>query len=641
MRILTRRMIAVFLCFFIALSAAPLSASAASKTGTGMAEWALRAYNEGWKYVYGSEEVGAVDCSGLIRSYINGGGGALALLNAGQSSGSMSSMPNVHGLGLWCDGHAGVYVGKDPTGTNMAVDARNSKVNVVYSTMDSRSWNPWVKWFKIQGVSYPTTGWETFNGKQYYYYNGEFVTGIFTVDGVDYDFGKSGALIGKAQPTTATTTTTTKATTSTSKPKTTTTTAAPSLKLGMSGDDVKAVQKRLIELGYMDAKATGYFGEQTEDAVKAFQKAASLTADGVVGAGTKKRLFASDAPRVTTTAKKTTTTTKPALEQGMSGDDVAAAQKRLIELGYMDAKATGYFGKQTENALKAFQKAVSLTPDGILGEATKAKLFAADAPKLTTTTATTATTTTTAPPTTTTTTASTTVPTSSTPSAAPTGTEGSGVQTTSSAVESTTTSAPVTTTTTLSPLEQLLSMSAEEYNALYVELEFGTSGQAVKELQQRLTELGYYSNSIDGYFGVFLRIAVTQFQIHSGINGTGIADPETQALLYSIYAPVAGETLVYESEYDQSDYMMDEGDFFEEPEEEEAPVEQLPETDGLHRFSTEADPALFTRRFGSGGALQTLGIAGNSEPVVLIVFDGDSFELTEELQSTIEDCVFF
>lgn len=294
------------------VSCSAMTASAAGKTGIGMAEWAMRAYNEGWKYVYGGSEVGAVDCSGLIRSYIKGGGGAKALLNAASKSGNISSMPRVHGLGLWCEGHAGVYVGKNESGVNMAVDARNSRVNMVYSEMSSRTWNPWVKWFKISGVTYPDTGWETFNGKKYYYEDGQFVVGIHTVDGVTYDFGKSGVLKGEVdltKTTTAAATTTTKATTTTTRKTTTTTKASNALKKGSSGDAVTKLQKRLIELGYMKVEATGYYGEKTAEAVKAFQRRASLEADGIAGEATQKRLYASDAPRATTTTARATTTT--------------------------------------------------------------------------------------------------------------------------------------------------------------------------------------------------------------------------------------------------------------------------------------------------------------------------------------------
>lgn len=587
MKVFTRRFAAIILCLFTAFSTLQMCAFAAGKTGTGMAEWALRAYNEGWKYVYGSEEVGAVDCSGLIRSYINGGGGALALLNASSKSGSISSMPNVHGLGLWCDGHAGVYVGKNSKGVNMAVDARNSKVNVVYSTMDSRSWNPWVKWFKIKGVSYPTTGWEDFNGKRYYYHNGEFVTGIFTVDGVTYDFGKDGALIGEAKPTTTTTTTTTAATTTTTAPP-------PSTEKTTAATTKKTTKKTTTT-----AKKT-----------------------------------------TTTTAKKTTATTagKSALKEGMSGSEVAEIQKRLKDLGYLDAKATGYFGKQTSAAVKAFQKAVSLTPDGIVGESTKKALFASDAPRVTTTTKTKATTTTstTAAPTTTTT-AATTKPTETSTTAASSSSKTTAAATTTAEAS---TAAPTTTTTTLSALENYLLENEAEHLKLYVELEFGTSGYAVKQLQTRLAELGYYDSVTDGYYGVFLRIAVSQFQQTAGLIDTGVADIETQAILFSEFAPPANIGVEYGDEFNESDYMVDEGESAEVVSESDV-VPELKESEGLSMYSTESDISSFTRRFGSGGALPTLGITAFSEPVMLVVFNGDSFELTEELQGTIDDCVFF
>ena len=132
----------ILLSGIIALSAIAPSVYAAvieGKTGIGMAEWAFRAYNEGWTYKYGGSSAGEVDCSGLIRSYCNGkGGGAKALLNASTVNGSTDDMPRIHGLGLWCEGHAGVYVGKNKDGTDMAIDMRNSKVNVVYSAMSSR-----------------------------------------------------------------------------------------------------------------------------------------------------------------------------------------------------------------------------------------------------------------------------------------------------------------------------------------------------------------------------------------------------------------------------------------------------------------------------------------------------------------------
>jgi len=55
------------------------------------------------------------------------------------------------------------------------------------------------------------------------------------------------------------------------------------LKYGMSGADVKAMQERLISLKYWLGSATGTFNYDTEEAVYAFQAINRLTMDGVVG----------------------------------------------------------------------------------------------------------------------------------------------------------------------------------------------------------------------------------------------------------------------------------------------------------------------------------------------------------------------
>lgn len=60
------------------------------------------------------------------------------------------------------------------------------------------------------------------------------------------------------------------------------------LKNGSEGEDVKEMQEALIRLGYDLGKwgADGDFGDCTEQAVRAFQKAKKLTVDGVVGTKT-------------------------------------------------------------------------------------------------------------------------------------------------------------------------------------------------------------------------------------------------------------------------------------------------------------------------------------------------------------------
>lgn len=72
------------------------------------------------------------------------------------------------------------------------------------------------------------------------------------------------------------------------------------LRNGCKGDDVKAMQERLIELGYGFYLgrwgADGDFGAGTENAVMAFQDAHGLTVDGIVGPKTWAALDAATSP---------------------------------------------------------------------------------------------------------------------------------------------------------------------------------------------------------------------------------------------------------------------------------------------------------------------------------------------------------
>lgn len=62
------------------------------------------------------------------------------------------------------------------------------------------------------------------------------------------------------------------------------------------------------------------------------------------------------------------------LERGERGEAVANLQRDLIRLGFQPGKADGIFGFGTEAALIAFQTRYGLTPDGLAGPKTLAKL---------------------------------------------------------------------------------------------------------------------------------------------------------------------------------------------------------------------------------------------------------------------------
>ena len=64
----------------------------------------------------------------------------------------------------------------------------------------------------------------------------------------------------------------------------------------MTGEDIMEVQKRLIELGYVEVGvADGVFGAMTEEAIKRFQEVNGLEVDGLVGPMTWGLLFSEDA----------------------------------------------------------------------------------------------------------------------------------------------------------------------------------------------------------------------------------------------------------------------------------------------------------------------------------------------------------
>lgn len=135
--------------------------------------------------------------------------------------------------------------------------------------------------------------------------------------------------------------------------------------VGDDGTDVEELQKRLVELDYMD-KATGYFGDETEKAVIEFQKRNSLGVDGMIGTNTREALYSEDA-----VAKS--------LAYGESGDDVLKYQKRLYKLGYLTTEPDGTFGSDTLAAVKLFQELNGLIADGHIGPMTKELLMSSSA----------------------------------------------------------------------------------------------------------------------------------------------------------------------------------------------------------------------------------------------------------------------
>lgn len=67
------------------------------------------------------------------------------------------------------------------------------------------------------------------------------------------------------------------------------------LKQGSKGEEVRALQERLKELGYLEGEADGDYGAATKEAVRSFQRRNSLSTDGIAGRQTQGRLYSEEA----------------------------------------------------------------------------------------------------------------------------------------------------------------------------------------------------------------------------------------------------------------------------------------------------------------------------------------------------------
>ncbi len=138
---------------------------------------------------------------------------------------------------------------------------------------------------------------------------------------------------------------------------------------GSIGPEVEDVQRRLTGLGRGvpdpcgdGGDPTGEFGPATERAVRAFQQARELPADGVVDDETWAAIVAASFRL----GDRMLFLTRPMLR----GDDVLDLQLRLNRLGFDAGFTDGVFGPVTREALRSFQSETGLEDDGILGPAT-------------------------------------------------------------------------------------------------------------------------------------------------------------------------------------------------------------------------------------------------------------------------------
>lgn len=287
--------------------------------------------------------------------------------------------------------------------------------------------------------------------------------------------------------------------------------------------DITPIQTALKKKGYYTGTVDGVAGDGTYNGLVKFQSANGLTADGMAGSSTLSKLYASDP-----------TPDKPLLQLGSTREAVVELQKKLILLGYScgDGGADGIFGDDTYRAVRQFQQNNGLGVDGKVGSKTWEKLETAPSNDQT-----------------------------ETPllvlgskgtavtrlqkrlmeldyDCGVTGADGSFGQATENAVIKFQKNNGLTPdgkvgTKTWNQLNSANAVKGSGTNSNV--LREGSTGDAVKKLQERLISLDYNcgASGADGKFGRNTTLAVIKFQKVNGLSPDGIAGPKTLSSLYA------------------------------------------------------------------------------------------------------------
>ncbi|MFC5711479.1 peptidoglycan-binding protein [Thalassorhabdus alkalitolerans] len=256
---------------------------------------------------------------------------------------------------------------------------------------------------------------------------------------------------------------------------------------GLESDDVRELQDILKEKGYFTYdESTGHYDQDTEEAVKAYQRDHGLRIDGMAGPETFYALLngvqpvdpplPSSKPKVQLQAASSFSV----LEPGSEGKMVKSLQKKLKDLGYYKRKISGTFGRSTSEAVRSFQKKQNLTPDGVAGPETFALLRAIHQAD-----------------------------------------HGGEVESDSAAAE------PIEEETHYTPV----------HNFHTELLQLGVKGNGVSRLQNTLKEYGFYSYAVTGIYGERTEKAVKDFQHAVDIEADGIVGEETHEKLAAYEPP--------------------------------------------------------------------------------------------------------
>ena len=124
----------------------------------------------------------------------------------------------------------------------------------------------------------------------------------------------------------------------------------PFLPAQAEGTDIKALQTRLLDLGYEIGKADGIFGKKTSAAIALAQTLLAEQGFDVQSTGTP------DVKTVELIMKEENSGLLQMLVKGSWGSRVKGVQQKLIGLNLLRSSADGQYGTGTETAVLAFEK---------------------------------------------------------------------------------------------------------------------------------------------------------------------------------------------------------------------------------------------------------------------------------------------
>ncbi len=146
------------------------------------------------------------------------------------------------------------------------------------------------------------------------------------------------------------------------------------VKPGDSGDKVRELQHRLLQLDWFEGQITDSFGDKTQLAVEGFQTKRGLPALGFVDEATWARLLEMSRTPTRDEMYNILTPGPALLASGAKGDGVKDLQARLKQIAWFDESITGNYGSVTVAAVEGFQDKREIPVTGEVDQRTMDRL---------------------------------------------------------------------------------------------------------------------------------------------------------------------------------------------------------------------------------------------------------------------------